>query len=242
MLDSPKRQASIPQSSLPQSIAPLTQLLDSGSYYNDSTRSGKQKGSTYSVELDGNAIGIAMATGGAPTDAWTILEPSAGGGAGITKASYFANSFETLVLSIDPDNPSYLTNLNLLHSDSITLVDNLTGTIRNDTGHSITMTGSISFNPEKVNGTPTLNIVSERSNDGITWFGNLDSRRSMEISNNNESFSTKVSLIVDFPATQLARFRIWVTNGNVNFHSTSTTALGGQVFRVPSVLWELSEI
>jgi hypothetical protein len=73
MRDSPKRQVAIPQAALPQSVAPLSELQDSSSPYNEAGRSGKQQGSTYSVVLPDGTQAIAVATGGAPTDPWTVL-------------------------------------------------------------------------------------------------------------------------------------------------------------------------
>lgn len=160
-------------------------------------------------------------------------------------ASFFASnaSATAIVINDNPSNPSSLGPLKLDHADEITLVDAATGTMRNDTARTISMTGSISYNPDKGGGgTTTLNLISERSDDnGVTWFGNLNSRRTVEISNDGESFGTKISLITDWLPGQLLRFRAWRTSGLLSFVSTDATALG-ETYTTPSLVWELSEI
>lgn len=160
-------------------------------------------------------------------------------------ASFFASNANATAIVIDdtPALPSFLGPLKIDHSDEITLVDAANGTMRNDTGRTISMTGSINYNPDKGGGGNTLlNLISERSNDnGATWFGNLNSRRPVEISNSSESFGTKVSLIIDWLPGQLLRFRAWRVGGALSFVSTSTTALG-ESYTTPSLVWELSEI
>jgi hypothetical protein len=161
----------------------------------------------------------------------------------ITPSSIFANSITTTVVNSDPADPSYLLGLTIQHADDISLVDAATGAIVNDTGRTITMTGSISYNPVKGGGAAAqLNIVSERSNDlGVSWFGNLNSRRTVEVANSAESFGTKVSLIIDWEPDQWLRFRVWLGAGVLSFVSTSTIAMG-ETFVTPSIVWELAEI
>lgn len=158
-------------------------------------------------------------------------------------ASFFASSFDTITITDSTVLPSFLGPLTLDHNDEITLIDAVTGAVRNDSGRVITMTGSINYNPNKGGGgTTTLNLVSERSDDnGVTWFGNLNSRRSIEINNSGESFGTKLSLIVDWEPGQLLRFRAWRVSGSLVFESSDASALG-QTFTTPSLVWELSEI
>lgn len=160
-------------------------------------------------------------------------------------ASFFASNLNTsdIVINDTPATPSFLGPLKLDHADEITLVDASNGTMRNDTGRTISMTGSISYNPDKGGGGPTtLNLISERSDDdGVTWFGNLNSRRTVEISNSGESFGTKISIITDWLPGQLLRFRAWRVSGLLSFVSTDVTALG-ETYTTPSLVWELSEI
>lgn len=160
-------------------------------------------------------------------------------------ASFFASNLNTndIIINDTPASPSFLGPLKLDHADEISLVDAANGTMRNDTGRLISMTGSISYNPDKGGGgTTTLNLISERSNDnGATWFGNVNSRRTVEISNNGESFGTKISSIIDWEPGQLLRFRAWRVAGSLSFVSTDVAALG-ETYTTPSIVWELSEI
>lgn len=139
--------------------------------------------------------------------------------------------------------PAFLGPLTLDYAKGITLVNAAEGTVRNDTGRVITMSGSISYNPDKGGGgTTTLNIVSERSADGgTTWAGNLDSKRTVEISNNSESFGTKVSWVITWAPSELLRFRAWINGGTLDFVTSSDTALG-QTFNTPSIIWLLTEM
>lgn len=183
--------------------------------------------------------GLTVVTDGV-TGTATITNPSAN--VVNNGASFFASSVTTINIGTDSVNPSFLGPLTLDSATGITLTDAATGTVRNDSGRVITMTGSINYNPNVTGGgTTTLNLVSERSLDnGVTWAGNLESRRSMEINNTSESFGTKLSLILNWQPNQLLRFRAWVDTGSITLESTSATALG-QTFTSPSVVWELSE-
>jgi hypothetical protein len=158
-------------------------------------------------------------------------------------SSFFATSVDTIPISQDSLSPSFFTGLSLAHADKIAIVDLPTGAMINNSGKTITMTGTVSINPTLSGGvTAALNIISERSNDGgLNWFGNLDSRRPVEVANSSESFGTKISLIIDWLPGQWLRFRLWTTVGNLSLVSTSATALG-QTFATPSVVWELLEI
>lgn len=171
----------------------------------------------------------------------TITNPSAdvvdNGGA------FSASCTSTVNIPTSSTNPAFLGPLILDYAKDITLVNAAEGTVRNDTGRTITMSGSISYNPDKGGGgTTTLNIVSERSADnGTTWVGNLDSKRTVEISNNTESFGTKVSWIITWAPGELLRFRAWINGGTLDFVTSSDTALG-QTFNTPSVIWLLTEM
>ena len=160
------------------------------------------------------------------------------------KASFFSSNLNTdpIVINDDSVAPSFLGPIEMNSSSGISLVDAATGTMRNDTGRTISMTGTINYNPDKGGGgTTTLNLVSERSNDGVTWFGNLESRRSMEVSNNSESFGTKLSLIIDWLPNQQLRFRAWRVDGTLSFVSSTVAAIG-ENYVTPSLVWELSEL
>jgi hypothetical protein len=247
MRDTPSRQLNVTKASLPQSFVEFSELHDPDSPYNEAGRSGKEHGATYFTILEDGSHAIAMAQDSLPESPWVLLtgfQTTDGLGLSSVPASVFADSFDTMNISADNLNPSFLTGLVIEHCDGISMADPITGAIVNDTGRTITMTGSISYNPKKSSGTTVqLNIVSERSDDGgITWFGNLNSRRSLEVSNNGESFGTKVSLIIDWLPDQLLRFRMWTTTGLLDFESTSKIGVRGEVFTAPSCVWELAEI
>lgn len=162
----------------------------------------------------------------------------------IQRASFIATNANATDISITTSSttPSFFGPLMDNLSSGISLVDATTGTLRNDTGRTISMTGTINFNPDKGGGgTTQLNIVSERATTlGGPWVGNLESKRTVEISNNSESFATKLSLIIDWEPNQLLRFRGWINGGSLDFVVSSVSAIG-QTFVSPSIAWELTE-
>ena len=124
----------------------------------------------------------------------------------------------------------------------MSLTNQAEGIIRNDTGRTIElMTGTINFNPIIASGTASLIIISERSSDGVAWTGNLESKRQVEISNNTETFATKLSVVTNWLPGELVRFRVYLVTGNLTLEPNSSVALGGQTFFSPSVAWSLVE-
>lgn len=151
-------------------------------------------------------------------------------------------STDTIVISSDADSPSYLTGFTSEYLKGISLTDVATGTVRNDSGKTLNMMGTINYHPNASGAVATLNIISERSADGITWEGNLSSRRTIEISNTGESFGTKASILLNWEPGHFLRFRFWVSTGNLQLESSTAAALGGQVFTCPALAWMLHEI
>lgn len=162
----------------------------------------------------------------------------------VEKAYFEISTQQTITVNTDPLNPSFIGNMSVAASSGMTLVDPLTGCIRNDTGRIIKfMSGTINFNPNKGGGgVSRIHLVSERSSDGgVTWEGNLDSLRVIEISNNGESYGTKLSYVLDWLPGQHIRFRVYsVSGGAVDFVS-STQQIIGQPFTSAAATWELSE-
>ena len=176
-----------------------------------------------------------------PNGAVSITNPSAS--VVNNGASFSASCNSTVSVPVDSANPAFLGPFTLDYAQDITLVNAAEGIVRNDSGRVITMSGSINYNPDKGGGgVTTLNLVSERSADnGTTWTGNLDSKRTVEIANTSESFQTLLSWIITWNPGELLRFRAWISGGTLNFVTSSDAALG-QTFTSPSVVWILTEM
>lgn len=162
----------------------------------------------------------------------------------IQKASFMATTNATISVNGDSAAPSFLPIDALENPVGISLVNALEGSIRNDTGHEIkTMTGTVSFNPDVTGGgTKRVVLVSETSIDnGLTWQGNLNSIRKVEIGSTTESFKTNVSLVIDWPDNSILRFRAYdETLAGLDFIAEAETILA-QSFTGPALVWDLSE-
>lgn len=162
----------------------------------------------------------------------------------IEKQHFIAASLLTIIVGTDANSPSFFTGMSLISSSTgFTSIDT-NGVIVNESGRVIkSMSGSISFQPSKSGGgTTSLSLWSERSIDGATWTQNSESLRTIEISNNGETFKTSISLILDWEDGHYLRFRIYASGGgSVSFVSPTDTVLGGEVITGASAVWELSE-
>jgi len=120
----------------------------------------------------------------------------------------------------------------------------LEGSVKNITGRQIgKMTGTVSFNPDvSGGGTKRIVLVSETSIDNqVTWQGNLNSIRKVEIGSTTESFKTNVSFLIDWPDQAFLRFRAYdETGAGLDLITESDTILA-QSFTGPSLVWDLSE-
>lgn len=145
-----------------------------------------------------------------------------------------------VIIDNNTTTPATLNGAVVRKSRDIEVSDAATATIRNMSGGAISLlTGLISFNPDSLAGGVTvLHIISERSMDGITWTGNLDSKRTIEVSNSTESFQTKVSLLSDFQPLEYCRFRLVTDAGTLTLVRTEKTIMG-QVFYTHAWQWDI---
>ena len=162
----------------------------------------------------------------------------------IERQHFIAGSLSTVVVGIDPNAPSFLTGMSLSDASSGFISVDTNGAIVNNSGREIkSMTGSISFQPNKTGGgTTSLRLWSERSVDGVSWTQNSESLRTIEIANNGETFKTSISAILNWEDGHYLRFRVYASGGgSVSFISPTDTVLGGEIIVGASVIWELSE-
>ena len=169
-----------------------------------------------------------------------------GGGAAVTSykklAGFIAHSDDTITVSPNPSDPSFLTGFELF-GEGFELFDQATGAVQNTTSENQSSDGLISFNPDKEGGanTATVYVFSETSIDGgSTYTINEGSLRPVEISNSSESFKSAVSFIINTPPSGIVRFRAFTT-GIMIFTPSSQTVLDGKTVTGHSIVWNLSK-
>lgn len=170
----------------------------------------------------------------------TTLEELLGGTAETAKTYFFAASDSTISVPTDEDEPSFLTDMNMIKNSGF-ILDATDGKIQNTSGREISMMrGTISFQPDKGSGgTTTFHMWGERSTDGINWTANEGSLRSMEFANSGETFKTSLSLIRDWKVGEYVRFRFYSSN-SIEFVVPSIVS-NGVTITGHSVMWELKE-
>lgn len=159
-------------------------------------------------------------------------------------ANLAIESFDTITVSDDNDNPSFITGMQLSgDSNGFTLTDATTGTIQNISGRELKLLGSVEMHPDKTGGgTEALRLFSEISVDGTNWVVNPNSLRITEVDGNSESYISYCSDIV-FPIGSYVRFRLFCSaNDEVDITSLQETVLNGQTVICPSFKWRLGEI
>jgi hypothetical protein len=162
-------------------------------------------------------------------------------------AHFGAYTTNTIAISTDPNNPTYLTGVALFPSATpgIIVLDAATGLLRNDTGFTLTMQGSVTYQTAQgAGGRADLHLWSERSNDdGVTFVENTFSLRTSEVPNNADSSQTKSSAISDWENGQSARWAMYnVGPGSLTLAAPSDTVNNGNAITGLSFYWQLNEV
>ena len=164
----------------------------------------------------------------------------------LQKAYIEARSVDTIAISSDPDNATLITGVAEINKSGIDLNDILDGSFVNSTGRVLTICfGTVSFYPSQTGpGTPTLKVFSERSTDGgTTWTANEFSRRPVTVSDTEEPYSTKESIMENWQPGELLRFKVFYTGtGSVSLQSQSETVNTNQTITTPSFSWLIEEV
>lgn len=143
--------------------------------------------STYDpTSVEGDAFDMDNMVEGSTNLILTVAERSSI--ATLPKVQFQAETTDTITISDDSDNPSYITGLTL-DSESSDFVPTLTGAsadedtgaIVNNTGKTLYMAGDFTYQPNNQGSTSRLQMWSERSLDGITWTENQYSGRTIEV-------------------------------------------------------------
>lgn len=197
-------------------------------------------------ELTGNQLHEPKGATSAPLDSVYVAN---GAGSGtwqpIKGESFQLASKDTLVISTDKANPSYMTgNIINVSNGSFGLSDATTGSVKNTGGRTYgVVKGTLSFQPDNVGGTSaTIQIFSESSLDnGVTWVMNPNSLRSVEVPATGESFRTLVSFYTGWAPNQCIRFGFVMDAGTASFAKKSDT-IKGTVVDSYSFLWTMTTV
>ena len=155
------------------------------------------------------------------------------------KAYIVLESVSTQTMSTDEAKPSILGNWVVVKSNGISLQSN---SIRNDTGRTIVaMHGTLGIHPQVDGwgGRRLLQLTSERSPDGENYTIN-NQLRPIFTANNEETYSTKESYLLDFLDGEYVRF-IAYANDAMSL-ATSSAPFRGQSIAGPAALWVLEEV
>ncbi|CAL9955515.1 hypothetical protein VPHK225_0010 [Vibrio phage K225] len=162
-------------------------------------------------------------------------------------AKHFAIlSTSNIAIGADADAPTYMSGTSLAASSSngFTLLDAATGLVKNNTGKTLTMAGTVSFQTTQgAGGASELFLWSERSSDdGVSFAENALSLRTIDIENNTGDSQTKVSAVSDWLDGESVRFAMYRTGGDVTLDSPSTAVNGGNTAEGVSFIWQLNEV
>ena len=165
----------------------------------------------------------------------------------LPKIHFGAYTVDTIVISTDPNNPTYLTGVDLFSSSSpgIIVLDAATGLLRNDTGKTITMQGTVTYQTTQgAGGNANLLLWSERStDDGVSFVENTFSLRTSEVPNNSSNSQTKSSAIAEWAPGESARWAMYNSGpGTLTLDGPSATVNGGNVVDGLSFYWQLNEV
>lgn len=157
-------------------------------------------------------------------------------------ASFSVESNESLACT-EITSPTPLTTLSQIKEINGFEIDVSTASVKNVTGRSLTMTGSMAIQIEQTGGQPaTLYIASQISDDKINWSYNPKSLRVVEIFKNGIDYITIPSLnIANWNDGQYIRW-VFAKDGNGGvLLSQPTQTLGSEVVPGQTFVWTMRE-
>ena len=213
----------------------LADLDDVQHPVNNTSESGKRKG--MSIMIDGD---IYVAQGRNPADPWVLIAMN-----GDIPVIYALNalSTDTVILSTDASNPSYITGISLSESSpELEAFDPVGGWIRNNGTEPISMAGTVTLQTQQgVGGSSVVHLWSERSTDnGTTSTVNPQSLRMIDVGNDSASSHTKSSAISQLLPGESVRFAMYITGGATTLAAPSATVNGTETVEGLSFFWTLN--
>lgn len=165
----------------------------------------------------------------------------------LPKLHFGAYTVDTIAISTDPNNPTYLTGVSLFPSSSpeFTVIDSATGLIRNDSNKTFSMQGTATYQlVQGSGGSGNLQLQSERSeDDGVTFAENPFSLRISEVPNNSSNSQTKSSGVDKWAPGESIRWAMYNSgSGSVTLDGPSDTVNSGNVVEGLTFYWQLNEV
>ena len=147
----------------------------------------------------------------------------------MTKAEILGGVPNSIIVSTSQATPSTISGMVLVVERGLELqVDN---SIKNITGRTINLFGTISYHPDNTSATSVLNMCVQRSTDnGVSWVNEPFSGFTVEVANSNESYSTKSTGISGLNDSELFRFVFYETGtGGITLDPTNFQMEGNPV-------------
>lgn len=165
----------------------------------------------------------------------------------LPKLHFGAYTNDTITVSTDPNNPTYLTGVALFPSSSpeFELIDPANGWVKNNSGRSFSMQGTVTYQPEQgAGGSAQLRLWSERSgDDGSTFTENDFSLRKSGVSNNSDDSQTKSSAVDTWNDGESIRWAMYNAGpGEITLKSPTDTVNNGNVISGLAFYWQLNEV
>ena len=180
-----------------------------------------------------------------------ILNPDQVGGNGgdghVLPLHFGAYTNDTITVSLDPNAPTYLTNIALFPSSSpeFTLITDGGGVqwVRNDSTKTFSMQGTATYQTvQGSGGSAILKLWSERSpDDGVTFVENTFSLRTSEVSNNSDNSQTKSSGVDSWPPGYSIRWAMYNEGpGALTLDGPTDTVNNGNIVEGLTLYWQLN--
>lgn len=156
--------------------------------------------------------------------------------------TFLTTSNQSIPISTNQSSASFFP-LDTFAGTGAVLADAATGAVQNTSGRTISsLSGTVNFQPDKSGGgTAIFYLVSERSPDGVTWTPNSNSLRVFEVNSSSETFSTKLSLLLNWVDGEWVRFKAYTAGGGSITLEPPSQTIDGDLYTGPSFVWTLIE-
>lgn len=169
-------------------------------------------------------------------------------GIAIKPLHFGAYTNDTIAVSTDKDNPTYLTGISLFPSSSseFEIIEDGSGVqwVRNSSTKVFSMQGTATYQTVQGSGSSAqLNLWSERSGDnGATFTENLFSLRVSDVANSSDNSQTKSSGVDTWSPGESIRWAMYNSGtGALTLDGPTDTVNNGNVVDGLTFYWQLNE-
>jgi hypothetical protein len=160
-----------------------------------------------------------------------------------------AFTVDTIPISDDPDDPTYLTGISLFASSSsefsIIVAPDGSQLIRNDSTRTFSMQGTGTYQIVQGTGGGTEFFLWSEStlDDGVSFVENTFSLRTSDVPNNRRGSQTKSAAVGDWLPGQAIRWAMYKgAGGDVTLAAPETTVNSGNPVSGFTFFWQLNEV